>query len=47
MFAGKYDDLANPTDTRNVRDNIKTVKKYVEIDNFDHGSFLLGKDMIY
>ena len=47
MFAGKQDALANPIDTRNVRDSIKTVKKYMEIDNFDHGSFLLGKDMSY
>jgi len=47
MYAGTVDDLANPTDTRNLRDNVKTVKKYVELEDFDHGSFLLGKNMTF
>ena len=47
MFVGKQDDLANPIDTRWAREQIKTTQYYEEIDDFDHGSFTIGKDMSY
>jgi len=47
MFVGKQDPLANPTDTQWARDQIKTTIHYEEINNFDHGSFMLGKDMSF
>lgn len=47
MFVGKQDDLATPEDTRWARDEIKTTIYYEELDNFDHGSFMLGKDMSF
>ena len=47
MFVGKQDDLATPKDTQWARDQIKTTIHYEELDNFDHGSFMLGKDMSF
>ena len=47
MFVGKQDDLATPADTQWARDQIKTTIYYEELDNFDHGSFMLGKDMSF
>lgn len=47
MFVGKQDDLATPEDTQWARDQIKTTIYYEELDQFDHGSFMLGKDMSF
>lgn len=47
MFVGKQDDLAVPEDTQWARDQIPSTIYYEEIDNFDHGSFMLGKDMSF
>ncbi len=48
MIVGKQDDLANPTDTQKVRNEIgDAVKLYLEIEGYDHGAFLLGKSMDY
>lgn len=47
LFVGKEDSIANPVDTRVIKDTIQSIKKYVELDNFDHGSFMLAKDMSY
>jgi len=48
LFAGKYDDLATVEDARWAREQIKSKYLiYKEIDQFDHSSFLLGKNMSY
>jgi cephalosporin-C deacetylase-like acetyl esterase len=47
MFVGMQDDLAPPSDTRWARDQVKTTVHYEEIDNFDHASFVLGKNTSY
>jgi hypothetical protein len=47
MFVGKQDDLAVPEDTQWARDEIQSTIYYEEINNFNHGSFLLGKDMSF
>lgn len=39
MFVGLQDDLGDPTDTRKVRSETKTVKFYHEYNNMDHYSF--------
>jgi hypothetical protein len=48
LFAGKYDDLATVEDARWAKEQIQSkYLNYKEIDQFDHSSFLLGKDMSY
>uniref|UniRef100_A0A7S3CLY6 Uncharacterized protein n=1 Tax=Strombidium rassoulzadegani TaxID=1082188 RepID=A0A7S3CLY6_9SPIT len=48
MFVGKQDELANPTDARWARDQLKSeMAHYEEIDQFDHSSFNIGKDLSY
>ena len=47
MFVGKQDPLANLVDCKWAADTIKSTIHYQEIDNCDHGSYLLGKDMSF
>lgn len=47
MFVGKQDPLANLVDCKWAAETIKTTVHYQEIDNCDHGSYLLGKDMSF
>ena len=47
MFVGKNDDVANPIDTRWAKKKVNTTLFYEEIDNFDHGSFTIGRNMSY
>jgi len=40
--------LANPIDARRLREELgSAVKLYLEIEMYDHSSFLLGKKMDY
>jgi len=45
MFVGLQDDLADPTDTQIVKNEIPTLAFYKEYNNMDHGSFGIGLDM--
>jgi pimeloyl-ACP methyl ester carboxylesterase len=48
LYVGLQDPLGDPTDARNLRDILKTnVVGYMEINNFDHHSFNVGKDLSY
>ena len=47
MFVGLEDDLADPTDTRLVRDDLENVVFYREYEAMDHSSFSIGKNMDY
>ena len=47
MFVGKQDPLANLIDCKWAAETIKSTVHYQEIDNCDHGSYLLGKDMSF
>ena len=47
MFVGMNDSFISPIDTRRLRDQLSTIIHYEEMDNFDHSSFLVGKDMSY
>ena len=47
MFVGKQDEIANPIDTFWAKEHVKTTIFYNEIENFDHGSFTVGRDMSY
>ena len=48
IFIGKQDDLSNPIDARRLKDELgSVVKLYLEIEMYDHSSFLLGKKMDY
>ena len=45
MFVGLQDDLADPTDCRNVKAEVPTLSFYKEYNGMDHSSFGIGKDM--
>ena len=47
MFVGEHDDLADPTDTANVRGKLSNVRHYKVYPKMDHMSFGLGKDMSF
>ena len=47
FFVGKQDDLADPIDTLYVSKRISTLIEYKLIDQCDHYSFSLGKDMSF
>ena len=46
IYAGVKDKIVNIEDNRLVRDQLRTVVNYQELD-FDHLSFLLAKNMTY
>jgi len=46
-FVGKQDPLANLADVKWASEQTPTTVHYQEIDNCDHGSYLLGKDMSF
>lgn len=46
MFVGKVDPLGDPLDTRFLRDQIRNVVHYEELETFDH-SFFQRTDMSY
>lgn len=47
MFVGKQDTLANHVDCKWAASQIASTVHYQEIDNCDHGSYLLGKDVSF
>lgn len=47
MFVGKKDGLATPSDCQWVKSQISSVVHYNEIDDFEHGSFMVANDMSY
>ena len=49
MFVGAEDHFADPQDTAWAYAQIQPATRvhYEVIDNFDHGSFMLAKDMSY
>lgn len=46
IYAGTKDAIVNIKDNRKVKDQLKTVVNYEELD-FDHLSFLLAKNMSF
>ena len=46
MFSGKYDRIVKVEENQEFADIIPTVIKHKQL-NFDHLSFLIGKDMTY
>jgi len=47
MFVGKQDDLATPEVGQWTKSKLKNTVYYKELDNWDHASFSIGKDMSY
>lgn len=47
MFVGKKDDLGTPALGQWTKNQLKNTVHYVELDNWDHSSFSIGKDMSY
>lgn len=48
MLVAKNDDVSNPVDARILQQSIgNAVKYYAELDEMDHSSFTIGKDMGY
>ena len=48
IFAGNQDALADPTNVAWLIDKLGTkVNEFVQIDQFDHQSFSIGRDMGY
>lgn len=49
IYFGKQDGVADPQDVRWLKDNLnpQILAEYKEIDNFDHDSFTVGKNMTY
>lgn len=47
MFVGKDDELSTPGVGQWTKNNIKNSVFYQELDNWDHSSFSIGKDMSY
>ena len=47
LFVGQHDDLADPTDTANVRSKLNNVNHYEVYNGMDHMSFGIGKDMSF
>lgn len=47
IWAGAEDCLCDPKDIEWAKDTIPAVISYTQLPNFDHDSFLLGKDTTY
>jgi hypothetical protein len=47
MFVGKEDYLAHHQDCDWARSQIKSMVYYEELEDFDHSTFISGKDMSY
>jgi hypothetical protein len=47
MFVAGNDSLAPPDDTRWLKTQVPSTIYYEEIPNFDHRSFLIGKNMTF
>ena len=44
MYVGKKDPIGTPEDAYWLRSYILGVKKYTELDEYDHGDFTTAKD---